>query len=254
MPLPTCLLIATPTRGQMEACYVHSLLQLQALSVSKGISLDYYTFSGSLIAHSRNMLVDIFLRHPHATHLLFIDDDIGFTAPDIELLLTHADKDVIAAPCPMRHMNWANIKKAVLANPDIDPAHLAHLGGTYDATLALAADTALTIDRSPVRCRAVGTGLMLISRAVLERLLSTGDIPRYDHREHRGVAEFFRVGVSNKRMLGEDHYFCALVQRSGGEVWCAPWVMTRHAGTHEFIGDLLGIATYLPEADVAMSG
>ena len=78
------LFIATPMYGGMCAgMFARSTNDLSALAVKYGIELRYYyLFNESLITRARNYCVDEFMRSD-ATHLLFIDSDIGFNANDV---------------------------------------------------------------------------------------------------------------------------------------------------------------------------
>ena len=82
------LFVATPMYG--GACagmYARSIADLSAICAKYEIPLQlYYLFNESLITRARNYCVDEFLRSD-ATHLMFIDSDIGFNPQDVIALL-----------------------------------------------------------------------------------------------------------------------------------------------------------------------
>ncbi len=83
------IFVATPCYGGLlTQDYVLSLLALVAQGASNGFdSLVALQGHDSLITRSRNTLVAHFLEHTAATHLMFIDADIGFDASHIRRML-----------------------------------------------------------------------------------------------------------------------------------------------------------------------
>ena len=112
------LFVATPMYG--GACagmYARSIADLSAICTRYGITLQlYYLFNESLITRARNYCVDEFMRSD-ATHLMFIDSDIGFNPNDVIALLALQDEespyDVIGGPYPKKCISWEKIKLAV---------------------------------------------------------------------------------------------------------------------------------------------
>jgi hypothetical protein len=122
---PPYVLIATPTyAGLATTGYVTSLLTFQTTCAAQGIGLGIRFFTDSLVTRARNELVRIFLKHEHATHLMFVDADIAFS-PDQVLRLLQFDVDVAAGAYPLKQFDWAKAERAIKAGrPDVKSASL----------------------------------------------------------------------------------------------------------------------------------
>jgi hypothetical protein len=251
------LAVATPSHySSFCGEYVTSILALQEQCLKNGIGFQFLANSGiSAIDAARNMLANRFLQDTNATHMLFVDDDMGFSATELMRMFEWKDSDVIAAMCPRKRLDWERVKRAVLAQPDIDPAILANIAGDYRDMFKLENEApTMTVGPKPSRVQAIGTGLMMISRKCLLRLIDEGLAPRIDYGDNRagGAApegpcyEFFRSTSANGRAQGEDYYFCSLVRQMGGEVLGCSWIPVSHTGRYTFLGDLPGIAEFGP--------
>ena len=98
--------IATPMYGGMATgTYTWSLAQTPAVFLQSGVGLLYqYRMNDALVANARNNLADDFLGTP-ATHLMWIDADIGFNAVDIVSMIL-ADQDIICGMYPLKAIHW----------------------------------------------------------------------------------------------------------------------------------------------------
>lgn len=78
--------ICTPSIGQMKTRYTASLVRMMLYyqntpvlgQESKTRFLSYHVIEGSMIGSAREEFVDDILTMPDTTHLLFIDEDMGF--------------------------------------------------------------------------------------------------------------------------------------------------------------------------------
>jgi hypothetical protein len=243
------LLVATPShRATYCNAYLHGVVGLQKHCLTNGIGFDIVTtVDVSLIDAARNLLASLFLWRSTATHMLFIDDDMGFNVEELVKMFEWRDKDVVAVICPKKQLSWQRVKQIVLSNPDIEPAHLPSLAGSYDQMVVLPGDAPeMTVGDKPMPVAAIGTGLMLISRQCLLRLIEQANLPiaGQDPVTGRNVYEFFKTQIVNDSYLGEDFHFSNLVRRHGGEVLGCPWITVSHTGQYSFVGDLKGLAMY----------
>ena len=68
----------------------------------------------ALITRARASLISQFLDDPSATHLLFIDADIGFE-PEQVLRLIQCGADMCAAVYPIKRIDWDKVKTTIEA-------------------------------------------------------------------------------------------------------------------------------------------
>src|SRR3982074_1340499 len=109
------LVVATPCfGGQVSSIYAGSIFHLQRAVRSKpNLDLTVLMRDGdALITRARANLVTLFLDNPSATHLLFVDADIGFT-PHQELRLIQPGADVVAGVYPIKRVNWDKARQTM---------------------------------------------------------------------------------------------------------------------------------------------
>jgi hypothetical protein len=226
--------IATPMYGGMaSAAYTMSLAHTPATFFKNGVGLNFScVVNDSLVTRARNYLAFQFLNSP-ATHLMWIDADIGFDPVDIVKMVS-ADKDIVCGIYPKKEINWPAVARA--ANEGVPPEQLRD----HESSLVLN-----LIDNSPDRVTVgglieivnAGTGFMLIKRAVFEALAD--DAPSYVDGSTPGVElkEFYAVSIdpdSGNSLLSEDYHFCKLARDRGFKIYAAPWVRLNHTGTYIF--------------------
>jgi hypothetical protein len=226
--------IATPMYGGIAAAsYTMSLAHTPATFFKNGVGLNFScVVNDSLVTRARNYLAFQFLNSP-ATHLMWIDADIGFDPVDIVKMVS-ADKDIVCGIYPKKEINWPAVARA--ASEGMPPEQLRD----HENSLVLN-----LIDNSPDRVTAeglieivnAGTGFMLIKRAVFEALAD--DAPSYIDGSTPGIElkEFYAVSIdpdSGNSLLSEDYHFCKLARDRGFKIYAAPWVRLTHTGTYIF--------------------
>src|ERR1700761_5251421 len=99
------LTIGTPCfGGQVSWLYTVSLLKLQSAFTKRGWNVNYLLQAGdALIPRARQTIIGHFLNNPDATHLLFIDADIGFE-PEQVIRLLEFGADVSGAVYPVKQI------------------------------------------------------------------------------------------------------------------------------------------------------
>jgi len=251
------LFVAAPMYGgQCAGLFTRSILDLSALCAAHGIPLQvYFLFNESLVQRARNYCVDEFLRSG-ATHMMFIDSDIGFDPRDVLVLLAMAEDssefDVIGGAYPKKTISWEKIITAVNKGvADEDPTILDRFVGDYVFNPKVNGN-AIPINQ-PVEVRELGTGFMMIRRKTFEDYEKA--YPQYHYKpdhvrtEHfdgtREIMAYFDCGIEEgtMRYLSEDYFFCYNVQKMGGKVWLCPWMKLQHLGSYIFGGSLADLAS-----------
>lgn len=251
------LFIATPMYGgQCAGMYTRSIADLSALCAKYNIPLQiYYLFNESLITRARNYCADEFMRSG-ATHLMFIDSDIGFNPQDvIAMLALQTDEsayDVIGGPYPKKCISWEKIKLAVDKGvADKDPNQLEKYVGDY--VFNPKSNQREIPLGEPVEVREIGTGFMMIRRKTFEdyakaypQLSYKPDHVRTEHFDgSREIHAYFDciIDPESKRYLSEDYNFCYHVEKMGSRVWFCPWMQLQHVGSYVFGGSLADLAS-----------
>lgn len=251
------LFVATPMYGgQCAGMYARSIADLAAACAKYGIQLQmYYLFNESLITRARNYCVDEFMRSG-ATHLMFIDSDIGFNPNDVLTLMglqtEESDYDVIGGPYPKKCISWEKIKQAVDKGvADKDPQILDRFVGDYVFN-PKGSQREIPIHK-PVEVMELGTGFMMIRRRTFEKyaeaypeLSYKPDHVRTAHFDGtREIHAYFDCIIDpvSKRYLSEDYNFCYHLDKIGLKTWLCPWMQLQHVGSHIFGGSLADLAS-----------
>lgn len=235
------LYLAAPCFGcHMSLVFLTSVLNLQAVCIQNGVdcAVDFIG-NESLVERARNILAARFLESD-ATHLLFIDSDIGFD-PRSVLRLLQADKDVNTAVYPKKAFDWEQIK-AKLASPEARTEPVHQMGLDFNINIASSSEP---VKDGLVRVLDSATGFMLIKRHVLERmcehykeeLYCVNDIIGQSIKEYVAIFACM-IDPVTRRFLSEDFSFCRRWQQLGGEIWADVSIPLAHIGNGFFSGDL----------------
>jgi hypothetical protein len=239
------LVVATPCfGGQVSSIYASSIFHLQRVLRSKSnIDLKVHLRDGdALITRARANLVTMFLDDPAATHLLFVDADIGFT-PEQVFRLIESGADVVAGTYPIKRVNWDKAKR--MLEGDRPPVPSAAL----DYVLEINDPDNIVLVNGFTRVRYAGTGFLMIRRHVLERMCRH---PAYASlqffREHSADAlagspnrfALFEcmIDPGSGTYLSEDFAFCKRWTDIGGEIWADLESRLDHVGPSMFRGDI----------------
>ena len=167
----------------------------------------------SLISRARNTLTAKFLDMPEATHLFFVDADIGWE-PWHLLVLLNRDVDVIGGLYPMKTMpiKWVvNGFEGAEEGPD----------GLQEVSKA-------------------GTGFLLMKKHVFAKMNSHPAVKQYkndiglDPKYDQYLKTYFDTAVRQNRYYSEDWTFCENWRDIGGRIWVDKRVLLRHSGSYVF--------------------
>ena len=250
------LFLAVPMYGgQCVGMFARSVADLAAQCAKLDIQLQlYFLFNESLITRARNYCVDEFMRSG-ATHLMFVDSDIGFNPQDVLALLAlmtdESPYDVMGGPYPKKCISWEKIKQAVDKGvADENPNVLEKFVGDY--VFNPKGGSGQIPIGEPCEVMEIGTGFMMIRRKTFEdyqkafpHLWYKPDHVRTEHFDGtREIMAYFDciIDPESKRYLSEDYMFCYNVDKMGGKVWLCPWMQLQHVGSYIFGGSLADLA------------
>jgi hypothetical protein len=236
------LVVATPCfGGQISVLYAASLFKLQKLARSySDINLKVLFKDGdALITRARASLISQFLEDPNATHMLFVDADIGFE-PEQVLRLIECGAEMCAAIYPIKRIDWDKVKTTIeAARPNPAAAALKYVFEVDDPN-------AVTEKAGFVRVRYAGTGFLMIQRSALEKMCAQYPQLQYkrDHSLDAATASDNRFALfecmiaEDGTYLSEDFAFCKRWTDMGGEIWADLKSRLSHVGPMAFCGDL----------------
>jgi hypothetical protein len=236
------LVVATPCfGGQISVHYATSVFKLQKLARTyNNFNLKILFKDGdALITRARASLVSQFLDDPDATHLLFVDSDIGFE-PEQVVRLIHCGAEMCAAIYPVKRIDWTKVKSTLAAGrPNPAAACLQYVFEVDDPK-------AVTAQAGFVKVRYAGTGFLMIRRQALERLCAS--YPQLQYRRDHSIdaattsdkrfALFENMITEDGTYLSEDFAFCRRWTDIGGEIWADLDSKLNHVGPMMFCGEL----------------
>ena len=211
------LMIATPSgSGRFVTDYVSSLFGTFQLLNEKGVPHQWIIENGNAdIADARAELLSTFYNSDY-THLLMIDDDMGWS-PDVLGRMLMAGEDFVAI---------AGRKKRdqpmFAVNPIVDE--------TGEADLTFHRDSAT------VEVKEIGGAFVLLTRNCVDALVKA--YPELKYRKQGSVekhALFLPMMVDNV-YKGEDYAFCHRWRALGGKVYVCPDLPLKHIGQKTYEG------------------
>lgn len=252
------IFVGTPMYGgNCAGIYTKSCTDLAMVCAANGINIRfYYLFNESLIQRARNYIVDEFLRSD-ATHLMFIDADIGFNAKDVLGLLAvyHTDPEkynVVTGPYPKKTIAWEKIKKAAdMGRGNDNPFDLEQ----YSADFVFNPVNKLASFNlsEPLEIGEGGTGFMLIPRETFEKYKEAYPELAYrpDHARtenfdgSRDIVAYFdcTIDPDTRRYLSEDYFFCKKSRQAEMKIFMCPWMQLNHVGSYIFKGNMGAIGS-----------
>ena len=230
------IFIAIPSRGEVRAETLSSTVALTTALERGGIgfNLDQYHYCD--VAESRNYLSRSFLQDEEATHLLFIDSDMGF-APDAVSRLLQFGAPVVGAIYPRRSLNYERLIETARAEPELARTPLMARAHDYVLFNGSGEGEPVPTGRRDgfYRVNGIGMGLSLIERAALEEIVAKGQAPLITSQTGEGeFHDFFGYVYSDdgKRRYSDDLSFCRRwTLGCGGEVWADGMSQIAHVGT-----------------------
>lgn len=235
------IVVATPCYGGVVTQrYMQSVCGLMLAATHDNVAITLQLLGNdSMITRARNSLVATTLDNADATHLMFIDADIGFTPDQVGRMLRF-DQDVVAGMYPLKIVDDGDQAMRRFAEGEpMETAQLRYLGAFLAPDLRREADGFVTAEFA-------GTGFMLIKRRALERMIDAYPQLRFNavHDRARPVESPNQYALfdgmidpDSGHYLSEDYTFCRRWRDIGGEVWLDTRSRLTHVGSRDFTGD-----------------
>lgn len=243
------IIIATPAYGEMFFTpYVQSLFRLTRALDKRNWPSDFCSTSYSDIAESRNILLTYWYEKTDASHLLFIDADMGFD-PQLVIDMIEFNKPVVGVIYPKKMVDLTRI------------SDLTRSGQSAQRAIANSHDFVV---RRPLRGTArngfmqvdgCGTGIFLIQRSCVDVMVQKmpeivdndankpirrvpdirlGGSEQLAEGFNRYIRAFDFVMVEGQR-LTEDYSFCHRWRHyCQGEVWANIAYEITHIGVRRY--------------------
>jgi hypothetical protein len=236
------LYLATPCYGGLvNIYYLRAVLELQAACEARGAGLHVELLSNDKqITRARARLAARFLAHPQATHLFFVDADIGF-APANAFRLLDAGRDVAGGVYPLKHLDWAKVRAAAQAGE----ADLMAKSVGYVIRFLPTPDQSVTVEDGFAKAAYVGTGFLMVTRDALERVCNAhpelvADLSDVDPKLTRAAMVFdTMIEPETGQHLSEDYAFCRRWRDLGGDIWADMESRLTHVGHAAYSGSLV---------------
>lgn len=222
---PPFVVFSTPCLSKWVSIEYHlAAMATQYECQSASINQVWRILGGDPYLHKvRSKLATEFLGFTEATHLFFLDDDVGWPAEKVVQFLRRPE-DIIVGAYPM--------KQETSAFP-------IEIEGDGTGRPQFRDGLVLT--------RLAPTGFMCIRRHVIERMAAeSGEYIDPDaERGEVAVRDIFRCGyiessdVPGKgKFWGEDFFFSSRARAMGYEIWCDPDISFTHRGGKAWGGNL----------------
>jgi hypothetical protein len=236
------LYLATPCYGGLvNIYYLRAVLDLQAACEARGVGLHVELLSNdNQICRARARLAARFLAHPQATHLFFVDADIGF-APENAFRLLDFGHDVAGGVYPLKTIDWEKVRAAALAGE----ADLLAKSVGYVIRFLPTPDRSVVVEDGFAKAAYVGTGFLMIARAALARVCAAhpelaADLSDMDPELTRAAMVFDTlIEAETGQHLSEDYAFCRRWRDVGGEIWADMESRLTHVGHAAYSGSLV---------------
>jgi len=258
------LYILTPCYGGM--CYVNFLMCLmntiQLFQQFEFPMQVVFCKNDSLVSRARNNLVAKAMNDPLMTHILFIDNDISWSAVDI-LKLILCEKPFCGGIYPQKNYNWQRLIKdeqnpynTNIVQSWIHKKTGSQLGELFTDEKLVQNNllkynvnylgNVLKIENNLAKVKHLATGFMMIRRSTIEQMSAafpstkyTDDIGFLEGTENNFAYALFDCAVEEDHYLSEDWLFSNRWGKMGGDIFVDVTINLTHTGIEDFHGSFL---------------
>jgi hypothetical protein len=237
------IMIGTPAYGgQLTAVYAFSILRFMEACDKMGLfQIEVAVQWGdALISRARQDLVTRFMETPQATHLLFIDSDIGFSPEQVYRLLDF-EAEMVSGVYPNKRLDMGIVRKAQGRIKPLQSPELWSYGVEFENPKKI------TIKNGFAQALYAGMGFVLIRKSVIQKMIEKypelkytgGFLPSDPFPQSTNRYALFNEFIDEKtgRYLPEDLSFCRRWTNMGGEIWVDTKSRLQHVGPTVFDGD-----------------
>ena len=218
---PSILFLIPAHNSTVTAPLLESLLEFSLFATNLGIAFNWIIDPyATIISLCRSQLISMADEIDDWTHVLFVDNDMGFEPLDVMRLVV-ADQDIVAGVAPVK---------------------------SYPLAENNATNNVLEENDWGYKVLYTGTGFMMIKRHVVSEMMDhyrhalAFEMPDGNYYEQTRVeyVDLFDTITSganeqDKRVyLTEDYAFCHRARECGFEVWSHKHVKLTHTGMHTF--------------------
>jgi hypothetical protein len=230
---PFYINIATPAYGSKYASvYLRTFYGLLSDGPLHNIRYSHSEIDYADVVTARNYLIsNFYFNKLNHTHMLFIDDDMGFEPVLIREML-ELKHDLVGVVYPRRELNV----DALLANKEFQKRKAVALSTEFIGTLKSEDKASQFLEVS--QC---GTGIMLISREcvrlMIEKCPEIVDIKKFKkmpfgNKFEQFITPFNKIELED-RELSEDYSFCyRWTQLCGGKILASTSRQIQHVGQY----------------------
>ncbi|MBC2741587.1 MAG: hypothetical protein HGJ93_00680 [Desulfosarcina sp.] len=209
------VVIAIPHHGQGCARFWQCLEVLRFYSLAHDIDTIRLTRKGPNLNHNRNLLVrDTLEKHPDASHLLWIDDDMTFSDDLLVRLLAH-EKQIVVANAHRKQPPYIPVVSVLADDGELVPAYIPpKTGGLH-------------------RVSSAGTGVCLTTVDVYDAV----GFPWFETHYSlpiKGARVDPAAMIKGHVLIGGDTQFFMRAGGAGINMYCDFSLEIGHIGDHEF--------------------
>ena len=220
--------------GSYKSVFVRSMLRLMDAWRQAKIEFDFNEVDCCDIEVARNYLIsEFYYGNPSCTHILFIDNDMGFDA-NLILRMLEFNKDVVGVIAPRREINLETLHQS----GDL-PFEKALAKSVEFLVTLVRSNTQHKVEKGFIEVESCGTGILLISRKCIDQMIercpeiiekkSFLNFPFAKHLS-QFITPFKRI-TEGDRLVGEDISFCIRwVQECGGKIYANIDSDIQHSG------------------------
>ncbi len=245
------IMVCTPVHSECSIHYTQSLLKFQIACINRNIHVGFTLLKSSLVTQGRNLCVSNFLNEEalpgkNFTHMLFIDSDIAFK-PDSIFRMLEKDKEVIAIPYPIKHVNFDKIWERIQEGKIGDAYTMSKAG--FQFPLKAEKKDKMKVDKGVMEVSHAPTGCMLIKRETFlkmiekypEKEIVQPNIINGKQEDKKNMYNFFDcIHVpETKKYYGEDFGFCRLWTKIGGKIYILCTEDIIHIGEFSYAANFL---------------